>query len=298
MSHDQRAELVISEETHSVTTPHGNLFARVFTTQQSTGTPLIVAHGGPGAPSDYLEPFAQLATDRMVILYDQIGCGRSDQPSDDSVWDVDVFVQHLDRVRATFNLEKFHLYGHSWGGYLALAYAGSHSNHLKTVTLGSPLVDTQRWTDDAAKLIERLPDPHRTVLQAGPGADGYEAAQAEFYRRHFCKIEPWPEALQRAMDATDQRSYHTMWGPNEFTLAPGSVLEGQSTANVAAALEIPNLWLTGSDDEARPESLREFTANNPHSTLEVIPNATHNAHFEEPVLYFDALRNFLNQHNS
>jgi len=43
--------------------------------------PLLVLHGGPGATHQYLEPLAELAASgRRVILYDQLGCGRSDRP--------------------------------------------------------------------------------------------------------------------------------------------------------------------------------------------------------------------------
>src|SRR2546425_3874548 len=54
--------------------------------------PLLVLHGGPGAPSYYLEPLERLGDDRPVVFYDQLGCGRSDIPSDTSLWNVGRFV--------------------------------------------------------------------------------------------------------------------------------------------------------------------------------------------------------------
>jgi len=56
------------------------------------GIPLLCLHGGPGMPHDYLEPLAGLAASRPVIFYDQLGCGRSDRPADDSLWTADRFV--------------------------------------------------------------------------------------------------------------------------------------------------------------------------------------------------------------
>ncbi len=44
-------------------------------------TPLVLLHGGPGAPSHYLNPLEQISEDRPVIFYDQLGAGRSDRPS-------------------------------------------------------------------------------------------------------------------------------------------------------------------------------------------------------------------------
>ena len=58
--------------------------------------PLLCLHGGPGATSYYLEPLAAMAdTGRQVIFYDQLGCGRSDQPSDPSMWTVELFVDEV-----------------------------------------------------------------------------------------------------------------------------------------------------------------------------------------------------------
>jgi pimeloyl-ACP methyl ester carboxylesterase len=61
------------------------------------GIPLLVLHGGPGAGHDYLEPLEALAADRMVVFYDQLGCGKSDRPDDPSLWRMERFVAEVDR---------------------------------------------------------------------------------------------------------------------------------------------------------------------------------------------------------
>ena len=62
--------------------------------------PLILIHGGPGFPSDYLEPLGALGDERPVYVWDQLGCGRSDRPSSAALWTVERFVQEFDAVRA------------------------------------------------------------------------------------------------------------------------------------------------------------------------------------------------------
>src|ERR1039457_2686732 len=61
--------------------------------------PLVVLHGGPGAAHDYLEPVADLATvnGRPCVLYDQIGCGRSQHLPEAPVdfWSVGLFRREL-----------------------------------------------------------------------------------------------------------------------------------------------------------------------------------------------------------
>jgi proline-specific peptidase len=86
----------------------------------SGGIPLLLLHGGPGAGHDYLESLEALAADRLTVFYDQLGCGRSDQPDDRSLWRMERFVAEVDTVRRALNLEQIHLLGQSWGGWLAI----------------------------------------------------------------------------------------------------------------------------------------------------------------------------------
>ena len=70
-------------------------------------TPLLILHGGPGAGHDYLETLEALADERPVIFYDQLGCGRSDQPDDPSRWHIDRFVREVDLVRQALGCPAF-----------------------------------------------------------------------------------------------------------------------------------------------------------------------------------------------
>ena len=68
-------------------------------------TPLVVAHGGPGATHHYVLSIASVAeTGRPVIHYDQLGSGRSDRPEDDALWDLDRFIDEVDQVREALGL--------------------------------------------------------------------------------------------------------------------------------------------------------------------------------------------------
>jgi len=84
--------------------------------EQPGKLPLLILHGGPGAPHDYLEPLEAMATSgRRVIFYDQLGCGNSDQPHNPSFWTVDLFLEEVGDVRNTLGLDNIHLFGQSWG---------------------------------------------------------------------------------------------------------------------------------------------------------------------------------------
>ncbi|QTX05689.1 proline iminopeptidase-family hydrolase [Agromyces archimandritae] len=303
----------LESEDAFVPTPQGRLWARSLTRRRGPApgsapeasrtasrtrpddgpVPLVILHGGPGFPSDYLHPLAAgLAEDRPVVVYDQIGAGRSDPVGDPAALDVELYVDHLERVRRHFRLDRFHVLGHSWGGFLALAYTESHPERVASLVLASPLVEPDRWDADARALIGELPADHRRSLAAGPLDPGYAAAEAEFYRRHFCRLEPWPAPLQAAADGEDRVSYTALWGPNEFTNT--GRLAGDSRAGVIPELTVPSLWITGTDDEARPQTVGEYAAMSDASELAVLPG-THCVHLEAPNAYLAEVRRFLHR---
>src|SRR5260370_2765931 len=90
--------------------------------EEKAGVPLLTLHGGPGYPHDYLEPLEQLADERPVIFYDQLGCGASERPVDPALWRIDRFVRELAQVREALRLDRMPLYRPSWGTMLAVDY--------------------------------------------------------------------------------------------------------------------------------------------------------------------------------
>src|SRR5215472_8509562 len=123
-----------------------------------THTPLLLLHGGPGAPSYYLNPLAVLADERPVIFYDQLGAGRSDKPTDISLWRVERFVQELSELRRALGLTQVHILGHSWGTMLALDYMMTKPTGVRSLILASPALSMNRWIEDAATLKKTLPE--------------------------------------------------------------------------------------------------------------------------------------------
>ena len=103
-------------------------------------TPLLLLHGGPGAPSYYLNPLDGISRDRPVIFYDQLGAGRSDRPTDTSLWTVDRYVRELGDVRAALGLDQVHILGHSWGTMLAVDYMLTQPEGVKSLILASPAI--------------------------------------------------------------------------------------------------------------------------------------------------------------
>ena len=72
------------EEEEPITETY-SIFTRVFrpmSMSSSQAAPIVVLHGGPSVPSDYLYPLVDFVPCRSMVFYDQVGCGRSSQPKD------------------------------------------------------------------------------------------------------------------------------------------------------------------------------------------------------------------------
>ena len=116
------------------------------------GIPVLTLHGGPGAGHDYLESLEGLATKRPVIFYDQLGCGKSDQPDDRSIWRIERFVTEVNTVRQTLGLEQIHLLGQSWGGWLAIEYMLTNPTGVVSLILASTSASIPQFVAETKRL--------------------------------------------------------------------------------------------------------------------------------------------------
>jgi proline-specific peptidase len=277
----------------TIDVPDGRVWTGIY--GSGSATPLLVLHGGPGMPSYYLEPLAGLAGDRPVVLYDQLGCGRSDRPDDASLWTVSRAVAEVDAVRRELGLGRVHLLGHSWGAFLALAYSEQAGDSLASLVLSSPLVSVAGWMEDAAELVTRLPDVARQTIEEHERQGTYEdpaylEATSEFYRRFFCRLEPWPPELNRTFRELGEGPYRTMWGPSEFTQTGN--LRGADLTPTLSQLSVPSLWIGGDHDEVSPTRLAGF-AREAFGRTAVFDGGSHCLHLEQTSRYLAVVRDFL-----
>jgi len=261
------------------------------------GVPLLCLHGGPGMPHDYLEPLADLAGDRPVVFYDQLGCGRSDQPANEALWTVDRFVEELAVVRDALGLDRVHLFGNSWGGWLALQYVLDRQPRLQSLILSSSPPSVARWISDCAQLRAALDEQTRDVLdrhEAGGyfGCPEYQAAVLQFYRRHLCRLDPWPDCLERTFAGMGASVYATMWGPSEFGPVTGRLRDWDVTDRLAE-VSVPTLVTGGRHDEARPEHLAVLASGIDGAELVIFEQSAHLAFVEEPERYLSVIAGFL-----
>ena len=209
----------------------GKIWYRV--TGHGSKTPILMLHGGPGTPSYYLNPLRPLGEDRKVITFDQLGCGRSDAITDTTLMTIDTFVEHVHTLLSTLQIDKVHLYGHSWGTMLGVDYYLKYPQKIKSLILASPCLNADMWVSDADSLISTLPDSVQTILHNsinGVSRDSAVLANAVmvYSNSFYTRKTPISADMDSANAETGWDVYNYMWGPNEF-FALGTLKNYDST---------------------------------------------------------------------
>jgi proline iminopeptidase len=111
---------------------------RLFVKTMGSGEPIVMVHDGPGFNYLYFLPqFKELAKHYKLIFYDQRASGKSSAEVDSSSINMDNFVKDLEGIRKLFGLKKMNLYGHSWGGLIAMNYAIKYPQNLRSLILSN-----------------------------------------------------------------------------------------------------------------------------------------------------------------
>jgi len=258
-------------------------------------TPLLALHGGPGSTHNYFAPLEGLAAERPVVLYDQIGCGKSDRP-EDIEWSVEVFRDEVAAVRDQLGLERIHLLGTSWGGMLAQEHVLTGAQGIASLVLSSTLANLALWNDEQLRLRAELPPDVIEVLdrheQAGTYDDPeYEQAMEAYFDRHFYR-GPQPRAELEAMAAGRAPDvYRAMQGPNEWTTT--GALKGWDTRARLHEIDVPTLVVRGRYDMCTDAVAAELVDGIRGAREVVFEHSSHTPVLEESGPYLEVVGEFL-----
>jgi L-proline amide hydrolase len=263
----------------------------------SATTPLLGLHGGPGSTHNYFGPLEGLAAERPVVLYDQIGCGKSDRPTDVE-WSVDVFREEVGTLREQLGLERIHLLGTSWGGMLAQEHVLSGAQGIVSLILSSTLANLALWNEEQLKLKAQLPADVIAVLDRHEAAGTYddpeyEEAMRVYFDRHFYR-GPLPRPELEAMDkgrAPDV--YHAMQGPNEWTTT--GALKGWDSRDRLHEIHVPTLVIRGAYDMCTEPIAAELVDGIIDARLEVLEKSSHTPVLEETDRYLEVISDFMRE---
>ncbi len=263
---------------------------------------VLLLHGGPGCSHEYMECFDSFLPQKGIeyIYYDQLGSFFSDQPADTSLWHLDRFVDEVEQVRKALGLNKdnFYLFGHSWGGILALEYALKYQQNLKGLIISNMMCSIPKYNEYAANVLaKQLPKDvlaQIETLEAKKAFDDprYQALLDKyFYPEHLMRLKDYPEPANRGYNHCNTTIYTQMQGPSEFRGA-GNLLHWDRSADLPK-IKVPTLTIGAKFDTMDPEYMRWMSTQVQHGSFVYCPNGSHSAMWDDQQVYFAGLVHFI-----
>ena len=273
---------------------------KVWTKKLGAGSvKVLLLHGGPGFSHEYLEAFESFLPQAGIEMYyyDQLGCNNSDQPDDPSLWTLARYTEEVEEVRRALGLQHFVLYGHSWGGILAIEYALKYQQHLRGLVISNMTAGIQAYLKRADFIKRHLPPGTQARLAALEAKQDYDSPEYqnlmmnELYTKTLCRTHPWPEPVSRTFRHVNDKIYNLMQGKSEF-LVTGN-LKGWERWDRLPDIKVKTLTVGAQYDEMDPQDMKKMAALIPHADYAFCPNGSHFCMWDDQKIYFEHLMGFL-----
>jgi len=248
--------------------------------------PILVLHGGPGVPSDYLYPLKDVVPYRSIIFYDQLGSGRSPGPDNINAYSIEKSIDDLELILKKLNLRRFHLYGQSFGGILAFEYLKRIAEQEEkdeyeclSVILSSSPPNVEKVEQTANKLIEKLVEE-----------DDDQTTLAERFRvNNQCRMKDKPQSL---VDAYNHAG--TIWRGTDVIKEWKAVRPSDDASRMPSALV-----LRGEYDFVDEECCQGWkdVINHKFVRYKVLNDCSHHGLLENGPIYGDIVDSFFSEYD-
>lgn len=279
-------------------------YYRITGDLNSDKTPLLLLHGGPGSTHNYFEVFDQLTekTSRPVVMYDQLGCGKSDIPTDNSLFNADTWVSELQTLRKYLNLKNIHLLGQSWGGMLEIIYMCDYApKGVNSMILASTLSSSKLWAQEQHRMIKFMsPVDQKAIADAETTGDftssDYLIANDHFMEQHASGpiTDNSPEFLRRKK-LFGEDAYETAWGPNEYY--PTGNLKDYDYIDKLKNITVPTLITSGTNDLCTPLIAKTMYDQLANAEWTLFAYSRHMAFIDETDAYMERLNKWLEEND-
>ena len=269
---------------------------------------MLLLHGGPGCTHEYLEACDSFlpAAGVEYYYYDQLGSGRSDQPEEPSLWELDRFVDEVDQVRRELGLgrDNFVLYGHSWGGILAIEYALHHQRHLRGLVISNMMSSAPAYTAYARQVLMPPMDQKALAEILSLEENGHtedprymELLIEQHYLHHVLRMpaDEWPDPVRRAFAHISPAIYVPLQGPSELGMSGDAKLANWERTDDLASIEVPTLVIGARHDTMDPEHMDMMARRLPKGRYLHCPEGSHLAMYDDQQRYFEGLVDFLHK---
>jgi len=291
-----------------VQTPRGKFKVWTKRVGNNPKIKVLLLHGGPGATHEYLEACDSYfpAAGIEYYYYDQLGSAYSDQPDEPTLWEIPRFVDEVEQVRQALGLNRsnFYLFGHSWGGILAIEYALKHQVNLKGLVIANMMSSIPAYNAYAQKTLmpAMKPDALAEILRLEAAKDYdnpryMELLVPNYYVEHILRMPPdkWPDPVNRAFARLNKKVYVPMQGPSELGATGGCRLEKWDRSTALAKIAVPTLFIGARHDTMDPAHLKWMSEQLPHGRYLDCPNGSHLALYDDQQTFFTGLIKFLKE---
>lgn len=253
---------------------------------------VVVVHGCPGIPKDYLHPMLAPLEKYVKLVYFDRRFDGLPRALPRSVMSIASMTADLEALRRSLGLERITLLAHGFGGSVALNYCLQHPSRVKRLIL----VGTSPVLEDAGEVEKRLIEALSPRDQ-----EAYKAAQEGAFtalerdRRRYRVL--YPRCFYRPPDSQllDRDTYYIYFD----ALARKHVLSNEPSMfdfrSQLSRIRVPSLVIAGKHDLVTPVAQAEALAKGlPSSRLAVLHSSGHFPYFEQAALFTEWVRGFIN----
>lgn len=262
---------------------------------------VLILHGGPSITHEYMECYESFFPKANIEFYhyDQLGSYYSDQPDDMSLWTIERFVEEVEQVRKKLGLNKdnFYLLGQSWGGILAMEYALKYQDNLKGLIISNMTADFHKYAAYNGNLRAQLRPSLIDSLEFYENNNDYlnpiyqEMVFKEYYTKHICRLDPWPEPIIRSFKHINQKVYEYMQGPSEFV--PGGILKDWTVWDRLKTIKTPTLTIGAKYDSMNPAEMKEMSKLVQNGRYLYCPNGSHLSQWDDQEIHMEGVIRFI-----
>lgn len=263
---------------------------------------ILLLHGGPAMTHEYMECFESFFPKEGFEFYeyDQLGSYYSDQPKDSSLWITERFVEEVEQVRQAIGADStnFYLLGNSWGGILAMEYALKYQQNIKGLIVANMMASCPEYGKYAEEVLAKQMKPEvLTEIKAMEVKGDFlnprymELLIPNFYKKHLCRLNPWPDGFNRSMKHANGEIYVMMQGPSEFGIA--GRLANWDIKNRLKEIRVPTLMIGAKHDTMDPKAMEEQSKMVQKGRYLYCPNGSHLAMWDDQQVFMNGVIQFI-----
>ena len=263
---------------------------------------ILLLHGGPAMTHEYMECFETFFQREGFEFYeyDQLGSYYSDQPKDSTLWTTERFVEEVEQVRKAIGADSsnFYVIGNSWGGILGMEYALKYQKNLKGLIIGNMMASATEYGAYANEVLAKQMKPEvLSEIRALEAKKDFanprymELLLPNFYKEHLCRLDDWPDAVNRSFKHVNNEVYTLMQGPSEFGI--GGRLAKWDVKNRLKEIAVPTLMVGAKYDTMDPKAMEEQSKLVQNGSYLYCPNGSHLAMWDDQKVFMNGVIQFI-----